>query len=181
VSVVLQFLHTRQAPVSKTLENSDSKARHAKCLQFRACLTIKGSFRNYAHGQEIRDRTFAFACRVVSFCQKLYEQGGVSRLMAPQLVSCSTSTAAMLEEARAAEGDADFLSKTCVSLKECRECWMRLRVCGRCKLGPAAEAQDLVREGSELVAIIATIVQNKRRNMKAKAARRGRARFANLS
>ena len=79
------------------------------------------TFRDYKNGQDIRDRTFAFACRVVTFCEKLYAQGGVARLMAPQLVSCSTSTAAMLEEARAAESDADFLSKTCVSLKECRE------------------------------------------------------------
>jgi len=51
-------------------------------------------FRDYKNGQDIRDRTFAFACRVVTFCEKLYEQGGVARLMAPQLVSCTTSTAA---------------------------------------------------------------------------------------
>ena len=39
-------------------------------------------------GQDIRDRAFAFACRVVRFCQKLYEGGGVGRLMAPQLLNC---------------------------------------------------------------------------------------------
>ena len=137
--------------------------------------------RDYKNGQDIRNRTFAFACPVVTFCEKLYEQSGVARLMAPQLVSCSTSTAAMLEEARAAESDADFLSKTCVSLKECRESWMRLRVCAACKLGPPADAKDLAREGSELVAIITTIVQNKRRSMKAKAGARSRAHFVKRS
>ncbi|OFW26544.1 MAG: hypothetical protein A3H97_05910 [Acidobacteria bacterium RIFCSPLOWO2_02_FULL_65_29] len=60
----------------------------------------------YENGQDIRDRTFTFACRVVKFCQKLSTEGGVGRMMVPQLVNCSTSTAAMLEEARAAESDA---------------------------------------------------------------------------
>jgi hypothetical protein len=36
----------------------------------------------------------------VEFCKKLYEEGGVSRQMAPQLINCSTSLAGMLEEAR---------------------------------------------------------------------------------
>ena len=120
----------------------------------------------YENGQEIRDRAFAFACRVVTFCQLLYEAGGVGRLLVPQLVNCSTSTATMLEEARAAESDADFVSKCCVSLKECRESWTRLRVCQTCKIGPSPEARSLVQEASELVAIIATIIQNKRRSMK---------------
>jgi four helix bundle protein len=135
----------------------------------------------YEHGRDIRDRTFAFACRVARFCEKLYEQGGVARLMAPQLFSCSTSVAAMLEEARAAESDADFLSKCCVALKECREAWLRLRVCEACRLGPPKETVELVQEGNELVAIIATIVQNKRRSMKAKPNARGRRRLSFLN
>jgi hypothetical protein len=39
----------------------------------------------YENGQDIRDRTFAFACRVVKFCQRLYESGGVGRLLVAQL------------------------------------------------------------------------------------------------
>ena len=51
-------------------------------------------------GQDIRDRSFDYACDVVDFCQKLSEGGGVGRLMVPQLLSCSLSFATMLEEAR---------------------------------------------------------------------------------
>jgi hypothetical protein len=29
---------------------------------------------DYENGQEIRDRTFAFSCRVVNFCQHLFER-----------------------------------------------------------------------------------------------------------
>src|SRR5436190_12313540 len=126
----------------------------------------------YQSGQDIRDRTFAFACRVVRFCQKLNEASGVGRLMVPQIVNCTTSTAAMLEEARAAESDADFISKCCVSLKECRESWTRLRVCQRCMIGPSQEASELVQEGNELIAIVTTIIKNKRKNVAAKKAER---------
>src|SRR5712692_11018622 len=86
--------------------------------------------------QDIRDRAFEFACRVVDFCRQLSDGGGVGRLMVPQLLNCSLSFATTLEEARAAESDADFISKCCISLKECRESWTRLRVCRRGKKGP---------------------------------------------
>jgi four helix bundle protein len=122
----------------------------------------------YEGGQDIRDRAFAFACRVVKFCQKLYETGGVGRLMVPQLVSCSLSFATMLEEARAGESTADFISKSSISLKECRESWTRLRVCTACRIGPPTEAQELVQEANELISIVTAIVRNTRRNAAAK-------------
>jgi four helix bundle protein len=147
-----------------------------------ACLVLRDAWMHddepdekptYEDGQDIRDRTFAFACRVVKFCQAVFEAGGVGRIMAPQLVHCSTSTAAMLEEARAAESDADFVSKCSVSLKECRESWIRVRVFHVCRIGPPQEARWLVQEANELVAIITTIIKNKRRNMRTRS--RGRA------
>jgi four helix bundle protein len=120
----------------------------------------------YEGGQDIRERAFEFACRVARLCQKLYESGGVARLFVSQLLACSSSTATMLEEGRAAESDADFVSKCSISLKECRESWTRLRICARCRLGPHAEVKELVQESSELIAIISTIIRNKRLKMK---------------
>jgi len=78
----------------------------------------------------------------------------------------------MLEEAKAAESDADFISKCCISLKECREAWTRLRICERCRLGNPQEVKDLVYESNELVAIITAIIRNKRAAMKLKCRRR---------
>ena len=124
----------------------------------------------YEGGQDIRNRSFEYACRVVSFCEHLTAAGGVGRLMVPQLLNCSLSFATMLEEAPAAESDADFISKYCIGLKECRESWTRMRVCRKCGKGPSPEAQALVRESSELIAIVTTIVRNKRRNVAAKKA-----------
>src|SRR4051794_23016600 len=119
-------------------------------------------------GQDIRDRSFDYACRVVDFCQTLSEGSGVGRLMVPQLLNCSLSFATMLEEARAAESDADFISKCCIGLKECRESWTRIRVCGRRKIGPREASQRLIEEGNELIAIVSAIVRNKKRNVAAK-------------
>src|SRR5882757_7950810 len=132
---------------------------------------------NFEGGQDIRDRSPEYACRVVDFCQQLSEGGGVGRLMVPQLLNCSLSFATTLEEARSAESDADFISKCCIGLKEARESWTRMRVCQRCRIGPPATASVLVREGNELIAIVTTIIKNKRKNVAAKKAER-RARAA---
>ena len=124
----------------------------------------------YEGGQDIRNRAFDYGCRVVDFCEQLAAAGGVGRLMVPQLLNCSLSFATMLEEAPAAESDADFISKYCIGLKECRESWTRMRVCKKCGKGPSRDAQALVQEGNELIAIVTTIVKNKRRNVAAKKA-----------
>jgi four helix bundle protein len=124
----------------------------------------------YEGGQDIRNRAFDYACRIVDFCEHLSVAGGVARLMVPQLLNCSLSFATMLEEAPAAESDADFISKYCIGLKECRESWTRMRVCRSCGKGPSADAQALVREADELTAIVTTIVKIKRKNVAAKKA-----------
>jgi len=88
--------------------------------------------------------------------------------MVPQILSCSLSFAAMLEEARAAESDNDFISKCGIGLKECRESWLRLRVCERRRIGSHGEVKALVQEGNELISIVTTTIKKKRRNVMAK-------------
>jgi four helix bundle protein len=122
----------------------------------------------YDDGQDIRDRSFDYACRVVGLCEELDEGVRVGRLMVPQILSCSLSFAAMLEEARAAESDSDFISKCGVGLKECRESWTRLRICERRRIGPASEVKALVQESNELIAIVTAIIRNKKKNVAAK-------------
>ena len=70
----------------------------------------------------------------------------------------------MLEEARAAESTRDFISKCSISLKECREAHVRLKIIEKCDIGPRDEARALRAEAGELVAIISAIVQNTKRN-----------------
>jgi four helix bundle protein len=119
---------------------------------------------SYEDGQDIRDRSLEFACSVVEYCKRLYDAGGVARLMTAQLLNCSTSVPAMLEDARATESKRDFISKCSVALKEARESHVRLRVCHRCNVGPAADGHKLVDEANQIVAILTAIIRNTRRN-----------------
>ena len=115
-------------------------------------------------GHDIRVRTFEFACRVVEFCKELYAQGGVARQMTSQLINCSTSVAASLEEARGAESRRDFISKCSIGLKEARESYVRLRVCHRTSVGPRKHVEALIDEARQIASIIGAIVRNARRN-----------------
>ncbi|HMJ87413.1 MAG TPA: four helix bundle protein [Vicinamibacterales bacterium] len=123
-------------------------------------------------GQDIRDRAFRFACRIVKFCERLYQIGGIARLMAPQLLDCGTALFPMLEEARAAESKRDFISKCSIGLKEIRETHGRLRLHEACSVGPVDEATKLRIEANELVSIVTTIVGNTRANAGLKPIRR---------
>jgi four helix bundle protein len=120
-----------------------------------------------SYGQEIRDRAFEFACEIVLFSDALFHQGGMARVLAPQLVRSGTSIGANLEEARGGESRPDFISKCSIALKESRESTFRLRVADRCRLGPERRAAILAKEAGEIAAILGAIVRNARRNLKA--------------
>jgi four helix bundle protein len=91
------------------------------------------------------------------------------------LFASATSVAANLEEARAAENTPDFISKCCISLKECREAHVRLKIVDSSDMGPRRDVRALCREAGELVAIISAIVRNTKRNAAANAKRSKRA------
>jgi four helix bundle protein len=146
---------------------------HKRCL-FEKCptyslarivLRAQGMPDPPTYGDDIRSRTFTFACDVVRFSDALWKQGGVARILAPQVVKCGTSIGANLEEARGGESRPDFISKCSISLKEARECHYRLRVSAATNLGPLAEATRLTRESGELAAILGAIVRNARRHI----------------
>jgi hypothetical protein len=91
--------------------------------------------------QDIRDRTFEFACRVVRLCEELRGR-----------------------RPRAGESTRDFISKCCIGLKELREAHGRLRIQEACKIGSPAETTALRQEANELVSIVWTLVRNTRAN-----------------
>jgi four helix bundle protein len=120
----------------------------------------------FENGQDIRDRTFAFGCEVARFCEGLHQRGGNARVLAPQSLRSSTAIASMLEEAKAAESKADFMSMGAVGLKEARESLVRLRTCVELGYGAADTAAGLSNEANQIVAIITAILRNTRRNLR---------------
>ena len=80
--------------------------------------------------QDICDRTFKFATRIVRFCKSLVKEGANYRVLSNQLLRSATSIGANMEEAVAGQSKADFVSKCSIVLKEARETkyWLRLLI-----------------------------------------------------
>jgi four helix bundle protein len=114
---------------------------------------------------EIRDRTFLFACAVVSAFPR-------ARLDTPslkvwsQLIASATSTGAHLEEAAAGGSRAHFISITRGGLREMRESLYWLRIIDATRLAGHEATVPLIGEATELTAILTTIVKNAVRNQK---------------
>lgn len=76
----------------------------------------------------IREKSFAFAVRIVKLCKFLEKNSDVGKSLINQLLRAGTSVGANLEEAIAGQSKADFIHKNSISLKEARESnfWLRL-------------------------------------------------------
>jgi four helix bundle protein len=76
----------------------------------------------------IREKSFAFAVRIVKLCKYLEKNSDVAKSVINQLLRAGTSVGANLEEAVAGQTKADFIHKNSISLKEARESnyWLRL-------------------------------------------------------
>lgn len=109
--------------------------------------------------QEISERAFAFAVRVVKLCQVLDEKPGVSRILANQLLRSGTSIGANLAESKGGQSRADYLSKGFFALKEARESHYWLRLLIATDLIPETQLNSLLDESNQLVAILTSIVK----------------------
>jgi four helix bundle protein len=78
----------------------------------------------------ISERAFAFACRIVLLCEKLWARGPAARKIADQLFDAGTSIGANAEEAEGAQTKPDFIARLAISRKESRESiyWLRLAI-----------------------------------------------------
>ena len=113
---------------------------------------------------DLCERTFAFATRVVCLCRELDKGPGVGRTLCRQLLRSGTSIGANVEEAQGGQSRADFVSKMQIACKEAREThyWLRLLVAS--DIVPTERLAPLVQESNELVAILTTIIKNTKEN-----------------
>jgi four helix bundle protein len=114
--------------------------------------------------RDLPERTFEFARRVVKLCQELYQTPGVNRLLAGQLLRSGTSIGANVEEGRAGQSRADFVSKYSIACKEAREThyWLRLLVAS--DIITESELQEMIDEANQLVAILISIIKTTKNN-----------------
>jgi len=117
-----------------------------------------------AEPQNILERTFDFAVRIVKLSGKLDERPGVGRVMMSQILRSGTSVPSNVEEAQAAQSKADFISKMSIALKEARETHLRLRLLATAKIVNEAALQSMIIEADEIKRIIGAIIVSTRRN-----------------
>jgi four helix bundle protein len=107
--------------------------------------------------QDIRDRTFAFACAVAKRALQFEPRPGI-RCLVDQLLRSATSVGANLEEAKAGSSKREFVRYVEIALREARESAYWLRICGALDLGPSAEMKELAGEAEQITRILAAIV-----------------------
>lgn len=115
--------------------------------------------------EDITQRCFAFATRVVKLCKVLEAKSGVSRTLANQLLRSGTSIGANMEEAQGSHSKADFVAKVVISAKEARETHYWLRLLAASDVVPGDDLRELTDEANQLVAILTTIIKRTRAGM----------------
>ena len=114
--------------------------------------------------KDIRERAFAFGCRVARLALSLAPRPGVRGLV-HQLLRSGTSVGANLEEAKAASTKREFLRGVEISLREAREAWYWLRIYKELQLGDPGTVLELVNEADSIVRILTSIVISTKRRM----------------
>lgn len=108
---------------------------------------------------DICERTFQFALRIVKVCQSLDGQRGSSWALSKQLIRSGTSIGANVEEGKAGQSRADFISKYSIARKEIRETRYWLRIIRDTDLIAPEITDPLILETEELLKILTTIIR----------------------
>ena len=116
------------------------------------------------YSQDIRDRTFEFACHVGRFALTLDLRPGV-RSLVDQLLRAGSAPGANLEEAKAASSRREFVRCAEIALREAREAVYWLRICLALGVGAEQESEALRNEGEQIARILGAIVVNAKRRM----------------
>ena len=114
--------------------------------------------------KDVRDRAFAFGCKVARLALSLTPRPGV-RSLVDQLLRAGTSIDANLEEAKAASTRREFLRDVEISLREAREAWYWLRIYNELELGDLRRVRELIGEADSLIRILTSIVLSTKRRM----------------
>jgi len=111
--------------------------------------------------EEMKDRTKAYANRVVRVCAAL-PRNWIAQTLGKQLLRSGTSVGANYRAVCRAKSTADFINKLRVVEEECDESlfWMELLVDNN--LVKASRLGSLMKEGNELLAIVVSSAKTAR-------------------
>jgi four helix bundle protein len=122
---------------------------------------IQGAMTTIA--DELRQRTFRYALRVLAFCRKLPDSVE-GREIAKQLLRAGMGTSSNYWSACRGRSGAEFIAKLGVAEDEAAESVMWLRLILQSGLRADAETKDLLQEGREITAILSKSHKTAREN-----------------
>jgi four helix bundle protein len=104
--------------------------------------------------EQLRDRTKAFAIRIVGLFRSL-PKSDEARIMGKQLLRAGTSVAANYRAVCRARSRAEFISKIGVAVEEADETVFWLEILVETGVIPRVRMEELLAEANELLAILA--------------------------
>ncbi len=112
----------------------------------------------------VREKSFAFAVRIVKVCRQLSEQR--EWVLSKQLLRSGTAIGAMVREAEQAESKPDFIHKLAIALKEANETEYWLLLLQSTDYLEAAQFESLHRDTLELLKLLTSIIKSSRQRPK---------------
>lgn len=104
--------------------------------------------------QQLRDRTKAFALRVIRLYRSLPDNAD-TQVLGKQLLRCSTSVAANYRAVCRARSKAEFVARTGAVVEEADEAVLWLELMTESGILPRERTEALLKEANELTAIFA--------------------------
>lgn len=111
--------------------------------------------------QDIKERTFEFALRIIELAGKL-PRTQAGKVLGGQVLRSGTSVGANVEEGAAAYSKNEYIFKMNIALKEAREAHYWLRLIGRSNMLSSQAINDLTEEVDEIRKILGAIVSKLR-------------------
>lgn len=108
-------------------------------------------------GSVIRDRSFAFAVRIVKLCQLLNDERK-EWVLSKQLLRSGTAIGALVREAEHAESKADFIHKMAIAQKEANETGYWLELLLESNILSKKEFDSIAQDRVEIAKILASII-----------------------
>ncbi len=109
-------------------------------------------------GNPVRDKSYAFALRIVNTGRYLTEQKH-EYVLSKQLLRAGTSIGANVEEAVGGQSDKDFLSKMAIAYKEARETHYWIRLLRDSDYLTPAQADSLLTDADEMLRLLGSILK----------------------
>lgn len=113
----------------------------------------------------IKNKSFAFAVRMVKLYQYLSEQKR-EFILSKQLLRSGTAVGAMVREAEHGQSKADFVHKFSIAQKEINETIYWLELLHETGYIDESQFESLNNDAVELIKIITVIIKNTKRNLK---------------